>query len=72
MTDIDSDFPFDSDVPPIQNLPTDTMPENIISKRLPDQNYTNGKMIHIMNRKVNECFKYLKRMGVKEILLEAC
>ena len=50
----------------------DTMPESIISKRLPDQFGTNGKMLHIMSRSVNKTYRVIQINSIKEFLGKVC
>ena len=50
----------------------DTMPESIISQRLPDQFGTNGKMLHIIGRVINKKYKVLPIKSIKDFLEKVC
>ncbi|CAF2238525.1 unnamed protein product [Rotaria magnacalcarata] len=51
----------------------DTMPENVIPKRLTSQEGTNGKMLHILSRKINNKYEAnIDLSSAKDLLDQVC
>lgn len=50
----------------------DTMPESVVSKRLASQVGTNGKMLHILSRKVNQKYETNEAISTKHFLDQVC
>ena len=50
----------------------DTMPDSIVPKRLPAQQSTNGKMIHIICRNINRGYRSVKTEKTRDFLMEVC
>ena len=50
----------------------DTMPESIVTERLASQVGTNGKMLHILSRKINQIYQSIKIADTKGFLKKVC
>ncbi|CAF4664694.1 unnamed protein product [Rotaria sp. Silwood2] len=51
----------------------DTMPESVVPERLPSQRGTNGKMLHILSRKINNRYRSnMEISSTKELLNQVC